>query len=143
MASDPHCNVLNWNVRGLNNPSRWQVVRDLIADNVCTIVCIQETKLRLVDGATVVSTLGQKFVGQYAALPADGTRGGEILTCSQDFYSISQVDIWRFSVTATITRRSDNEAWSLIAVYGPQKETDKLTFLEEIGQLKQSVKDRW
>jgi exonuclease III len=45
MAYDPHCKVLNWNVRGLNNPARRQVVRDLIRDNDCTVVYLQETKL--------------------------------------------------------------------------------------------------
>jgi exonuclease III len=44
--NDPHCKVLNWNIRGLNNLARRQVLRDLIADNACNIACIQETKLR-------------------------------------------------------------------------------------------------
>jgi hypothetical protein len=50
-------------------------------------------------------TLGQKFMDQYVILPAIGTRGGIILTCSTDFYTISQIDIRSFSVTV---RRLEN-----------------------------------
>jgi endonuclease/exonuclease/phosphatase family metal-dependent hydrolase len=49
----------------------------------------------------------------------------------------------RLSVTVTITRRGDNEAWSLTGVYGPQSDNDKILFIEEIRQLSQSVPERW
>jgi hypothetical protein len=54
--------VLNWNARGLNNPARRQVIRDLIADNGCNIACVQKTKLQVIDDTIVAATLGQKFV---------------------------------------------------------------------------------
>jgi hypothetical protein len=38
MASNPKCNVLNWNVHRLNNPARQKVVRDLVVDHHSTIV---------------------------------------------------------------------------------------------------------
>jgi hypothetical protein len=91
----------------------------------------------------ISSTLGQKFLGQYAALPAEGTRGGIILACSQDLYSISQVNIRQFSVSANITRRLDNVVWSITVVYGLQSEADKLSFMQEIRQISQTVHDRW
>jgi exonuclease III len=81
MLADPHCVTLNWNVRGLNNPARRQVVRDLVIDNACTIVCLQETKLQTVDNILIGSTLGQQFIDNYAALPAEGTRGRIIIAC--------------------------------------------------------------
>jgi hypothetical protein len=34
MAVNQECVVLNWNVRGVNNPARQQVVKDLINDSV-------------------------------------------------------------------------------------------------------------
>jgi hypothetical protein len=71
MLADP----LDWNVRGLNNLARCHVVCDLVIDNACTIVCLQETKLQVVDNILIGSTLGQQFVDNYAVLPADGTRG--------------------------------------------------------------------
>jgi hypothetical protein len=41
MLADPNCVILNWNVR--------QVVPELVMDNACTIVCLQETKVQTVD----------------------------------------------------------------------------------------------
>jgi exonuclease III len=82
MDRDPHCNVVNWNIRGLNNPTRRQVLKELVAQNSCSLVCIQETKLQQVDNMLISSILGQKFLGQYAVLPAEGTWGGIILACS-------------------------------------------------------------
>jgi exonuclease III len=108
MIVDPHCTVLNWNVRGLNNPAHRQVVKDLVADNACSVICIQETKLSSVDDALISATLGQQFIDQYATLPSVGTCGGLILACSKDFYTISHVDIRQFSVSATISRRVDS-----------------------------------
>jgi exonuclease III len=59
MIADPHCVVLNWNTQGLNNSARKQLVRELVSDNACTIVYLQETKLQMVDDTLVAATLGQ------------------------------------------------------------------------------------
>jgi hypothetical protein len=61
MNSDSQCAILNWNVRGLNNPARRQVVRDLVTEHKCSIVCLQETKIQRLTDAIVAETLGQKF----------------------------------------------------------------------------------
>ena len=45
--------ILNWNVRGLNNPARRKVVRDLVSETRTTIVTLQETKLDFIDAALV------------------------------------------------------------------------------------------
>jgi hypothetical protein len=37
--------LLNWNVGCLNNTTMRQVVRDLIADHSCSLICLQETKM--------------------------------------------------------------------------------------------------
>ena len=71
-----NCNVLNWNVWGLNNPARRKVVRDLVQETRATIVSIQETKLQSFTPQLVTETLGPKFVQSYVFLPANGTRGG-------------------------------------------------------------------
>jgi hypothetical protein len=83
MDRSEKCVILNWNMRKLNNPTRCQVVRDLVFDHRSTSVCLQETKLQVMDSLTVASMLGPDFAQNYAVLPAIGTRGGLILACSQ------------------------------------------------------------
>ena len=55
------CNILNWNVRGLNNPARRKVVRDLVSETRTTIVTLQETKLDFIDAALVSEILGHQL----------------------------------------------------------------------------------
>lgn len=68
--NDQYCNFLNWNVRGLNNPARRSVVRDLTRDTKATIAAIQETKLDFINRAIVLETLGEKFGDNFVYLPA-------------------------------------------------------------------------
>jgi len=69
------CNILNWNVRGLNNPARRKVVRDLVSETKATVVALQETKLEVVDTTIISEVLGQRFEDNFVVLLAAGTRG--------------------------------------------------------------------
>lgn len=115
--NDENCILFNWNVRGLNSPARQQVVRDLITTHRCTIVCLQETSLlAVVDDNIIINSLGQQFLGSYAYLPAQGIKGGVIIACSQDYYTMQTATVEQFSVTARLTSRADNSEWSLTGV---------------------------
>jgi exonuclease III len=93
--------------------------------------------------AIVAETLGQKFSHNHASLPSDGTRGGILLACSTDDYSLANVDIKQHSVTATIETRLDKTTWTITVVYGPQGDTEKLNFLQEIRHTKQTADTQW
>nr|BAD01214.1 hypothetical protein [Oryza sativa Japonica Group] len=41
----------------------------------------------------ILNTLGQRFVHQYAYLPADGSKGRVILACDENFFSLSDVHL--------------------------------------------------
>jgi exonuclease III len=73
--SDQNCSIFNWNVRGLNNPPQHKVVRDMVQEHRATIVALQETKLHSVDRKDILEILGPRFVENFIALPAAGTRG--------------------------------------------------------------------
>ena len=80
-----NCLLLNWNVQGLNNNARKDVVNELIRDFNATIICLQETKLQAIDQASVLRTLGANFANSYAVSPADNTRGGILLAVNETF----------------------------------------------------------
>jgi exonuclease III len=117
MSRDMECVILDWNVSGLNNLARRQVLREVVQEQHCPIFCVQETKVQLMDDNFVSSCLGNQFLGGYATKPANGTCGGIILACSQVKYSISQVDIREYSVTTVIKSKTNNEEWSVTRVY--------------------------
>lgn len=70
--------ILNWNVRGLNCPSRRAAVQETIAATPCNLVCLQETKLAAVD-PFLAAFLGGQRLKSFAEKPADGTKGGILL----------------------------------------------------------------
>ena len=47
--------LLSWNVRGLNNPRKRQVCKNLLKEWNCDVVCFQETKVASIDIAFVQS----------------------------------------------------------------------------------------
>lgn len=114
-------------------------MKEMVQDHKSTVVCLQETKLVLVDDGIICETLGPQFLGNYAAILAGGVRGGVIIACSQDHYDLENIDVRQYAVSATIKRKSDLTTWSFTEVCGPQGDQEKLVFLEEIRAVKQQV----
>jgi exonuclease III len=67
--------ILCWNVRGLNDPAKRDAVREFVASLRVSIVCLQETRLNVMDDFLVMQCLGPSFDG-YVYVPASETRGG-------------------------------------------------------------------
>lgn len=135
--------MLNWNVRGLNNSARRGVVKDLVFDTRCTVACLQETKIQHVDTAVVNETLGHQFIQNFVFLPAQQTRGGALLAVHQDFYKIIDSRVGTFSVSAKIEATTSLQEWWLTVVYGPQGDSEKLQFLQELRMIKQQIPEKW
>lgn len=113
--------LLNWNVRGLNNPARRRAIQNRIRDMNCNFICLQETKIADFSRTLVSETLGPSFCDNFIFKPADCTRGGILIACSQDFsVAIITTVPEQYSLTANITDLSDGSSWSVTAVYGPQ-----------------------
>lgn len=66
-------NCLVWNVRGLNDRARRNVVRDVVSQERATLVCLQETKLPNLCTALANEILGTMF--DYDCLPSVGALG--------------------------------------------------------------------
>ena len=140
--SEQSCQILNRNVRGLNGAARRKVVHDLAVDTGCTIACLQETKLAVIQDIVVGEILGQKFTSHYAYLPADGTRGGALIAVDVDHYCITTSEFRQFTVTAKLKARVDNSEWWVTVVYGPQGDQQKLEFLRELRAVSTIVSDK-
>jgi hypothetical protein len=89
-------NLLLWNVRGLHARSYRDTVRQLIAAEKPSLVCLQETKLHVIIDFNVMQILSARF--DYAYLLADGTRGGILVTWLPINWSISNVSCCNHSL---------------------------------------------
>ena len=67
--------LLSWNVRGLNNPKKREVCKNLLKEWKCDIVCFQETKLSSLNSSVVRSLWGSPFLN-WVALDAVNTARG-------------------------------------------------------------------
>lgn len=75
---DLNPSVTCWNVRGLNNSAKRKAVKEFLASCRPNLVCLQETKLDVVDDFLLMQCCSPSLDG-YAYLPPEETRGGIIL----------------------------------------------------------------
>lgn len=134
--------MLNWNVRGLNNPNRRDVVRDMVTSTRATIVCLQETKLQCFDDRLIAQTLGYQFTGNYSYLPAAGVRGGILIAVSDNHFRLSSSRTDN-TITVRLQMLEDGEEWDITGVYGPQGRQNKTRFIQELKSLKDTVAQKW
>ena len=70
--------ILSWNVRGLNDCRKRSVVKNLLREWKCDVICLQETKLSGLDRQMVGSLWSCPFV-DWVALVAVQTAGGVLM----------------------------------------------------------------
>jgi hypothetical protein len=78
LSMDQNPEVLSWNPRGLNELAKRDSVREVVDSLHVNIVCLQETKMAVMDRFIVNQCLGPSFDG-FDYLPALGTREGILL----------------------------------------------------------------
>ena len=131
-----------WNVRGLNERARRNVVKEFVLLLKPTIVCIQETKLSSICNNVAVQIVGASF--DYDFVPADGAAGGIMLAWARDCWSVDSLHRGRFSLTARFSSRAPlGQPWWISVVYGPQLDSDKIEFLDELRQFRAASLGPW
>lgn len=133
--------ILCWNVRGLNSRDRRDNVRTLVDSIRAMVVCLVETKLQTVNQWLVFSMLGMSFV-DYAFVPAANTRGGVLVAARSPEVQLSEPHVGCFSVTVAV-KTDSADRWWLTVVYGPQFESEKALFLEELAAIRDQCPGPW
>jgi len=137
------CSILCWNVRGLNDGAKRASVRNLITSSGATLVCLQETKIENWNQQLLNEAVGRDLATNCAFLPAVGAAGGILLAASERFFRLTPAQVTTHSVSAKITMLEENVSWCITGVYGPQTDTEKIAFMQEILDLKQHMMDQW
>jgi len=105
-------------------------------------VCIQETKLSSLCNLLANEILGPAF--DYDFLPATGAAGGILLAWVRDDWVVSDISKGRFAISARFQKRgATSTPWWLTGVYGPQEDAQKVEFLAELRQFRDTSPGPW
>lgn len=109
--------IISWNVRGLGGFAKRPEVRKLINEKNPSIVCIQETKLSVID--VMCASLWGSSTQSYSFRPAVGASGGLLI-----MWDSSVVEVWSsFSMQHVLIihgRFTDyNDEFYLFNIYAP------------------------
>lgn len=133
--------ILCWNARGLNAGAHRDNVRTLVHEKRPHIACIIETKLEFVPQMLVFSMLGMNYI-DYAFVPIAGTCSGILVAARGPDVRLSDVRVGCFSVSVLVHTGTGNHdaglrpPWWLTVVYGPQDDSEKQLFLEELAAVR-------
>jgi exonuclease III len=137
------CHILCWNVRGLNDGAKRASVRNQIISSGATVICLQETKIANWTHTLLVETVGNDMAQNMAYLPSIGTSRGVLIAASDRYFRVDNPYTTVNTVSATIKMLSDNKECSITGVYGPQSDSEKHLFMQEINELKSQMLPTW
>lgn len=131
--------ILNWNVRGLGDSNKCAVVKDMVCDIKPDLVCFQETKWSECSIFRVRQVCPSRFKN-FIELNAEGTRGGILLVWSSSFSLVSSF-INSFCVSVILQKKGFH--FLVTGVYGPQSDSDKLLFMDELKSISDTHDMPW
>jgi hypothetical protein len=76
-------------------------------------------------------------------LPASRTAGGILLAVADRYFQFLPLHTTMHTISAKITMLEENRSWCLTGVYGPQTDQDKISFLQEITNIRQQIMEEW
>ena len=110
--------IVSWNVQGLNDSWKRLIVRNLLREWNCDVVCLQETKLVGMDRQLICNLWSCPYV-DWVALDAVQTAGGVLMMWDRRVLEKLEVLVGQFSVSIRWQRLGDGFIWACSGVYDP------------------------
>lgn len=135
-------NVLNWNIRGLNDPKKWTALHNKIEESNCSILCLQETKREHFDNFYIKNFCPKSF-NKFDFVPSVGASAGLLVALNDHLFSGHTVSKNDFSITISFTSKHNGEQWYLTNVYGPCQQAERVIFINWFQILHMQDEDKW
>ena len=127
--------ILSWNVRGVNDPDRRKIIRNVIRYQRVNLVCLQETKIQKMTTA-VARSLGAGRIYDWRALNAEGSTGGILLFWDKKIMELVDSENGIFSISCLLKMVEGGFLWTFTGVNGPVERNLKEVFWEELGSIR-------
>ena len=111
-------NILNWNIRGINDPNKWLALKNKIVECNADIICIQETKRELFD-ARYLKNFYPRRINQFEFLPSVGASGGLLIAWNGSLFAGENLFHNDFSLFVRFTSAMSGDSLILSNIYGP------------------------
>ncbi|KAF5463070.1 hypothetical protein F2P56_019016 [Juglans regia] len=125
-------NIVSWNVRGLNEVEKCLRIRHLLHEWKADIVCLQETKLKVINRKIVRSLWSTNYV-DWVYLASSGASGGIVVMCDRRVVEKVEDYIGRYMVACSFKSVLDGFMWAFAGVYGPNLDVDRRLLWDEIA----------
>lgn len=137
------CNILCWNVRGINSDDKWRSIHDTISSINCDIVCLQETKRELFDHSYLRKFCPRRL-DKFVYQPSVGASGGLIVIWNSSSYQGNVVFTMPYGIRVDfISQSSPDDSWKLINIYGPCQGELRTEFVNWLHDLDIGDDENW
>ncbi|CAN6218601.1 unnamed protein product [Urochloa humidicola] len=135
--------VVSWNVRGLGDSDKCDVVKDALSTASPSIICVQETKLHSVTPQKARSFLPVSHATSLHSLSANGSRGGVLTAWNASSFSLTSFITRKHTLTTVLTSTTSNHILTITNVYAPSDHRDSHDFLDGLRELKPHISGPW
>jgi exonuclease III len=119
--------VLNWNIRGTNDPEKWPIIMNKIKEKGCHVICFQKTKTENIDLQILRNFYPRNF-DSFAFAPSIGRSGGLVTIWDSNVFSGRCVFQNRYAVSVELQSTKTDTYWTLTNVYAPCQDNEQLFF---------------
>ncbi|CAN6270194.1 unnamed protein product [Urochloa humidicola] len=133
---------MSWNVRGLGQSNKCDLVRDTISITHPHVICLQETKLSSLSCLQARSFL-PATLNTFLDLPANGTKGGILTAWNNNNFSLTTYIHRTHSLTTHLTSTSSDYSLFVTNVYAPTDHRDTDIFLLELLEVATYISGPW
>ncbi|XP_077232581.1 uncharacterized protein LOC143869909 [Tasmannia lanceolata] len=130
--------TLSWNVNGLGSLAKRAQVKEMVNRCKPSLVCLQETKLEVIDKVTVQS-IGLTGQWSFSFVGSIGLSGGILVAWEESYWNVVEEWKGRFSLSVVLERVEDSVRVVFSGVYGPSQRVEKRLLWGELD----GIRARW
>jgi exonuclease III len=133
---------ISWNVRGLRDKNKCDMVKDALLSNPVDIILLQETKLSHIDKFKYSTFLSNHLKNLISINASDASHGSIIAWNDSKFKLISSI-LKTFSITIQVESESNAILLWISNIYGPNLDEERPSFFLELKELADQIQGPW